>query len=103
MNGPFKLVLYYTRLENLAIDKHSSFLGPFVNYKESVVNTTLEPMGKLSRVVIIYFFYLFLSSNAAWAWTVKTFYSCNYCRCAVSYCMLRYLSVSPLPTICEQG
>jgi hypothetical protein len=37
MNGPLKLVLYYTRLEKYAIDKHSSFLGLFVNYKDNEV------------------------------------------------------------------
>jgi hypothetical protein len=27
MNGPHKLVFYYTRMESLAKDKHSSLLG----------------------------------------------------------------------------
>jgi hypothetical protein len=34
MNGPLELVLHYITLERLAMDKHSSFLGPFISYEE---------------------------------------------------------------------
>jgi hypothetical protein len=37
MNGPKKLVLYYTGKERLAGDKHSSLLGPFVSFEETEV------------------------------------------------------------------
>jgi hypothetical protein len=35
-------MVYYTRLEKLAKDKHSSLLGPFVRYKENAVNIPPE-------------------------------------------------------------
>jgi hypothetical protein len=37
MTGPQKLVLHYTRLQRVAIDKYFSLLGPFVGYEENVV------------------------------------------------------------------
>jgi hypothetical protein len=30
-NGPYKLVLHYTRLKRLARDRYSSLLGPFIS------------------------------------------------------------------------
>ncbi len=40
-NGPIKLVPHYIRLKRLVRDKHSSLLGPFVNFQRnwSFVNT----------------------------------------------------------------
>jgi hypothetical protein len=42
--SPFPLVrvLHENRLEGIARDKHSSFMGPFVNYKENEVLSMLS-------------------------------------------------------------
>jgi hypothetical protein len=37
MKGPYKLVLYYTRLVKMFRDKHSSLLDLFVSYEENEV------------------------------------------------------------------
>jgi hypothetical protein len=36
--GRYVTMLHHTRQERLARDKHSSLLGAFVSYKESLVN-----------------------------------------------------------------
>jgi hypothetical protein len=37
INMPNKLVLYYTKLERLAMYKHSSLSGPFISNEENEV------------------------------------------------------------------
>jgi len=44
-NGPYKLVLHYTRLERLARDKHSSLLGTFDSYITFAMKDINKPLG----------------------------------------------------------
>jgi NADH:ubiquinone oxidoreductase subunit C len=55
MNGPFKLMLYYARLENLAIDKTSSFLDPFVSYKDNEVLRIRTQASEAINKYLIFF------------------------------------------------
>ncbi len=47
---PLDRVLHYTRLERLAGDNHSSFLGPFVSYEEKNSVLILAPYALVNSV-----------------------------------------------------
>jgi hypothetical protein len=55
MNGPNKQ-LYFTRLERLSNDEHSSLLVAFISYEENDV-LWIQPLGLYSRHFIFFLTY----------------------------------------------
>jgi hypothetical protein len=67
MNGPNKLVLRNTRLESIAMDKHSCLLVPFISYKE---NEVLWAQSHGSVFTTLHLFIAYKCAPKARAYTV---------------------------------